>query len=78
MSNDPENALENALLGMAAEEGPALLTNWVVMVEFIDSDGSPRLGSYASDMPPWRLSGIVDEGHSILLGQYEEDDADTD
>lgn len=48
-----------------------MITEWVTIVEFINEDGATQLAAFASDMPSWRLSGIVEAGHDMLIQEYD-------
>lgn len=63
--SDEEAALELAILAMEkSQQGDGvLLTGWVLIAEFIDEDGDPVLAGYArSNMPYWRINGMLDAG----------------
>lgn len=69
-----ERELEDAILRFEqARDGVgAILTGWVIVAEYVDSDGAPHLAAYsASDMPYWRVDGLLDAAPSAML--YAED-----
>jgi hypothetical protein len=69
----PEKAeadLEQSILRYEQSIGGvgAILTGWVVVAEYVDSDGQPHLAAYsASDMPYWRVDGLLEAAPSAML-----------
>lgn len=58
----------------ATYEGAALLAGWVVVAEFVNTDGDPDITAFASDgMPYWRVNGLLDAA-PYELGYVEEDE----
>jgi hypothetical protein len=57
--------------GLIDVEGPVMITAWVTIIEYIDKDGDTHLAPLSSDMPPWRMTGIVDSGRESLIEDYE-------
>ena len=62
----PESRFLAAFSPFLDAEGPVMITAWVAMIEYIDADGEHQLSAYASDMPDWRVNGIVQGGHELL------------
>jgi hypothetical protein len=58
----------NALIG---ENIPVMVTSWISFVEYMDADGNQRLAAFSSNLPPWRLTGIIDSGSEMLLEEYD-------
>jgi hypothetical protein len=45
----------------AEYEGVALLAGWVIVAEFINTDGDPDITAFAADgLPYWRVNGLLD------------------
>lgn len=59
-----------ALDGLIDVEGPVMVTSWVAMIEYIDKDGDTQLAPLCSDMPQWRMTGIIDAGREALLDDF--------
>jgi len=57
--------------GLLEAEGPVMITSWVTIIEYIDKDGETHLAPLCSDMPLWRMTGIVDSGRESLIEDYE-------
>ena len=57
--------------GLLDAEGPVMITSWVTIIEYIDKDGETHLAPLCSDMPLWRMTGIVDSGRESLIEDYE-------
>jgi hypothetical protein len=75
---EAEAALETALVALErADEGDGmLLTGWIVVAEFVDSDGAPLLAGFArTGMPYWRIDGLVTNAVDTLC-YVEEDDSE--
>lgn len=58
------------------ETGPKMVTNWVTIIEFIDENGEEQLLPACSDMPYWRMIGMLDSGREVLLDEFEVADSD--
>lgn len=77
--SDEEAALEQAIIAMERhlEGDGVLLTGWVVVAEFVDENGDPMLAGYArSNMPYWRINGLLDAGPEALAYAEEWDEED--
>ena len=59
-----------ALDGLIDAEGPVMITSWVAIVEYIDKDGDTQLAPLCSDMPQWRMTGMIDSGREMLVEDY--------
>jgi hypothetical protein len=72
---DPAASQEAKLLwafdGLIDAEGPLMITSWITIIEYIDSNGETQLQPLASDMPQWRMTGIIDAGRDMLIDEYE-------
>ena len=53
------------------EAGPKMVTNWVTIIEFIDEKGEEQLLPVCSDMPYWRMVGMLDSGREVLLDEFD-------
>lgn len=71
-----EDAVYRAINALAEESNPIMVTGWMLIAEYMQADGSVQLGAFCSDMPPWRLSGLMDAGTDALYAQYEYFDDD--
>lgn len=65
-----EARIIDAFATLIGHEGPLMVTSWVAMVEYIDEEGCARLGAYSSEMPPWRMSGIIEAGQEMLADEF--------
>jgi hypothetical protein len=43
-----------------------MITGWISVIEYIDSDGEHRLAAFASDTPEWRISGMIHSASELL------------
>jgi hypothetical protein len=71
---DAEKKIEDALLAYEKESGGdgALLTGWVVVAEWINTDGEPELTAYAREgMPYWRIDALLEAAPNEII--YDED-----
>lgn len=59
-----------ALDGLIEVEGPVMVTSWIAIVEYIDQNGESCLTPLSSDMPPWRLAGMLETGREMLFEEY--------
>lgn len=59
-----------ALDGLIDAEGPVMVTSWIAIVEYIDHNGESCLAPLSSEMPPWRLAGILETGREMLFNEY--------
>lgn len=72
---DAETQIETAIKAYEKESGGdgALITGWVVVVEWIDENGDPALSSFAREnMPYWRIDALLDAGPEAMM--YDDDD----
>jgi hypothetical protein len=77
--DEAEANLEKAILAFekAATGEGSLLTGWVLIGEFMDSDGMPRLSAWAADgLPYWRIDGMIDAASDIVVYETEDEDLD--
>lgn len=65
-----EARIIDAFSSLIEHEGPLMVTSWVTMVEYIDAEGCARLGAYSSEMPPWRMNGIIEAGREMLADEF--------
>jgi hypothetical protein len=70
-----ENSI-TAYLHEDYDEG-AILTGWVVIAEYMSSDGIPGIAAFAAEgMPYWKINGLIEAApHEIV---YEEEDEQAD
>lgn len=78
---DPYEAVPNHIQAMLAdEEGPVMVTTWVVLAEYIGENGSPGFAAWSSDDPPWRVQGLMAHGADLLdlalHVDYEDEEAE--
>jgi hypothetical protein len=59
-----------ALDGLIDAEGPVMITSWIAVIEYIDKDGDTQLAPLCSDMPQWRMTGMLDSGREMLIDEY--------
>lgn len=74
---EPPTVFADTIRTMLAEDGPVIVTGWVVVAEYIDGDGSANVAAWASDDPPWRTAGLLQVGHELLdtaIGPEEDDE----
>ena len=60
-----------ALDGLIDAEGPVMITSWIAVIEYIDANGDTQLAPLCSDMPPWRMTGMLDSSREMLIEEYE-------
>lgn len=72
---DLESALEASITAFdhgITEEG-SILTGWVVVAEFMDTDGVPRLETWAAEgLPYWRINGMVQAAADEIIYLIED------
>lgn len=74
---DAEVAVENAIRSYDQHVGTgnALLTGWVVVAEWIDSNGDPNLSAFAREgMPYWRINALLEAAPYEIVYADDEDD----
>ena len=71
-----EDRLMQALASLLPDEGPIMVTSWIAFLEYVNEDGHPQLAAFASLMPPWRMTGMIDAGAELLAQEFEYDDYD--
>lgn len=57
--------------GLIEADGPIMVTAWVAMIEYIDKDGEPQLAPLCSDVPQWRMTGMIDAGRDLLVEEFD-------
>jgi hypothetical protein len=61
------------------DEGPVMVTTWAVVCEYIDETGSAGVAAWASDDPPWRISGLLSTAETMLaVDEYDDEDIEED
>lgn len=74
--DQPDNAASQeakllwALDGLIESNGPVMITSWVAIVEYMDQHGHSELVPLCSDMPQWRMTGMIDTGREMLIEEY--------
>lgn len=74
---DAETLIENAIKSYDKETGGdgALLTGWVVIAEWIDSNGDANLTAFARErMPHWRINALLEEAPFHIVYDTDDDD----
>ena len=71
---DPHDSQEAKSLwsldGLIDAEGPIMVNSWVIIVEYIDKFGDTHLSPLCSEMPQWRMTGMVDAAREMLNEDY--------
>lgn len=78
-SASTESQIDDAVMAYLREtyETPAILTGWVVVAEFMDTDGTPDLAAFASSgMPYWKINGMIEAAPNEMEYAYEDEDED--
>jgi hypothetical protein len=76
-----EHQIDQAVMKHLREvyEDPAILTGWVIVAEFVDSNGTPDLAAFASTgMPYWKINGMIEAAPHEMEYAYEDEDEDED
>lgn len=76
-----ETALERAIIDYERETDGigAIITGWVLVAEFITTEGEPQLCAYArSGMPYWRIDGLIEAAPTVMEYEWDEDFDDSD
>lgn len=67
------DAITNAVHGLATlldKEG-AMCTQWVLVAEWMDSEGKLWFSTHAEPSGPvWRINGMLDHATSVLLAEH--------
>ncbi len=74
-----EDKIDQAVMAHLREtyEDPAILTGWVIVAEFVDSNGTPELAAFASTgMPYWKINGMIEAAPNEMEYAYEDEDED--
>ena len=76
MDNEAEaklDAVNNAVHGLATlldKEG-AMCTSWVLVSEWIDSEGDGRFSTHSEpDLPVWRINGMLQHAQDIKAADH--------
>jgi len=69
-SSSQEAKILWALDGLIDAEGPVMITSWVIIAEYIDPNGETQLAPVCSEMPQWRMTGMVDAAREMLNEDY--------
>jgi hypothetical protein len=72
-----EDALNAAILQHLGEvyEDPTIVTGWVVVAEFVDSEGTQALAAFTSThMPYWKINGMLEAAHYEMNYAEEQED----
>lgn len=76
---DAVDAVESAVTSYLREDydDAAILTGWVVVAEYMSSDGVPCLAAFAAEgMPYWKINGLIDAGPFEIAYEDEDEEAD--
>lgn len=74
-----QDALEAAVLRHLQEvyENAAIVTGWVVVAEFMTTEGTPDIHAFAAEhMPYWKINGMLDAGPNEIAYAYDDEDED--
>lgn len=74
-----ETQIDNAVMTYLREvyENPAILTGWVIVAEFMNTEGTPDLAAFASaGMPYWKINGMIEAAPHEMEYAYEDEDED--
>ena len=72
----PGDAIEKGILQVLQDEyeNAAIVTGWVIVAEFMTSEGTPDIHAFAADhMPYWKINGML-EAAPYEMNYAEEDD----
>ena len=78
MADDPaaaEAALIDAMRGIISG-GTMMVTGWICVIEYLDETGTENLSAYASNMSPWKLSGMSEAGLDLLMEEFQHDESE--
>lgn len=77
----PEDQIDQAIMAHLLDtyENPAILTGWVIVAEFMSTDGTPDLAAFASTgMPYWKINGMIEAAPHEMEYDYEDEEEDED
>lgn len=77
----PSDAIEKGILQVLQDEyeNAAIVTGWVIVAEFMTSEGTPDIHAFAADhMPYWKINGMLDAAPYEMGYAYDDEDADED
>ena len=80
-STNGEDVVNAAILEYLKEtyENPAIVTGWVVVAEFVDTEGTQDLAAFAANnMPYWKINGMLEAAPYEMNYMDEEDLEDED
>jgi len=75
----PEDAVNAAITQYlhADYENAALVTGWIVVAEFMTTEGTPDITAFAAaGMPYWKINGMLDAAPNEMEYAYEDEDED--
>lgn len=78
---EPHRILPDAMRTVlsADEEGPVMVTTWIVTCEYIDENGAASVAAWASDDPHWRLNGLLTAAGDMLdVEEHDDEEIDDD
>lgn len=74
-----QDALESAILRhlQVEYENAAIVTGWVIVAEFMTSEGTPDIHAFAAEhMPYWKINGMLDAAPNEMEYAYDDEDED--
>jgi len=74
---EPHRVLPDAVQAIlsADEDGPVMITTWVVVCEYIDEDGAASVAAWASDDPQWRINGLLGAAGDMLdVAEFDDEE----
>ena len=77
----PSETIEKGILQVLQDEyeNAAIVTGWVIVAEFMTTDGTPDIHAFAADhMPYWKINGMLDAAPHEMGYAYDDEDADED
>lgn len=61
------------------EDGPIMVTGFALVAEYIDGSGAANVAAWASDDPPWRITGLLSVADELLdLHVHDDEEIDDD
>lgn len=76
-----QGALEDAVLKHLQNEfdNAAILTGWIVVAEFMTTEGEPDIYAFAAPgMPYWKVNGMLEAAPHEMGYVYDDEDEDED
>ena len=77
----PSETIEKGILQVLQDEyeNAAIVTGWVIVAEFMTTEGTPDIHAFAAEhMPYWKVNGMLEAAPHEMGYVYDDEDEDED